>query len=146
MLEDLLALGQTAVPDAGRYLISPSRPAADCSLLAVWQAGVTATSSTKNGCQILSRVELHITLFSCTPTQQRTGKPPTAEAVTAATEHFVDQGYAIWRALVQGATSGTLFNDPGVGCGEVDLTQGQRAIDASGGEAGWDFAIFVALT
>lgn len=146
MLEDLLDRARDWVPDAGRYLISPSRPAADCALLAVWQAGVVATAPSKTSCQVISKVELHLTMFSCTPTQDtKQRRPPSVDAITMATTRFVDQGYAIWTGLVSAATGGGLFTDERIGCGEIDLTQGQRAIDASGGQAGWDFAIFVTL-
>ena len=145
LLEDLLALAQTWVPEATRALVTQGRPAGDCGLLAVWVEQFDAgPPGVKTACSVIPRALFHVSYFNCTPVLDAQGNPPSAEAITDNALDFADAGEAIWWGIIAAWSAGTLFE--GMTCNDIDLTRGMLVKEPLGGLAGWDASIIVTLT
>jgi hypothetical protein len=143
-IPDFLGTHLDGAPE--RQLISAGQPVADCcEQLAVWVNPITEGNRsplTKAPMMQIVAPTFRVLATRCVPTGQivqRKYVPPEAEALTAAAEQHMADGWALWNHLLNLINADLLFDR----CG--DLTRWSELPIAGGGCAGWELQFTVGL-
>lgn len=124
----------------------PGEPTECAETLAAWPGPLRLPPPPpggQRGCTSKTVAELHLTLYRCVPTMQEDGTPPTTAELDASGRGLAVDGWVIWRAILNGWSDGTLFED--IGCQVIDLSRGAVNLPPLGGLAGWDVTVLVTL-
>ena len=162
LASNLLAACETALleactgnPQPNRVYVSHGQPAVDgCEntngQLSVWLKSISSRPLGTGGrsvpganqCQILPVAQFGVQLFRCVPVPNDRGVPPTDLALDESAADLLLDAWALYTHIIAERAAGDLvvgLSCDGVGVGNL------TPIAPSGGTAGWEFTIEIAL-